>query len=314
MPGSNDNPQREMPFAEHLEELRWHLLRSILYVTVLAALSWYYYDAIYHLVSTPVKHAFESADYTADLVYMDILEPLYFRLQVVLAAAVILALPLIIWEIWRFVAPGLFAEERRFAAPLIPFSIVLCFAGCVLVYYALPIAFEFLLKFAPPSGEARVMQHLQRYYFFLLRMMIGAAVAFQTPVVLLLMGKLELVTSRGLMRFWRHSVLVCFTIAAIITPTIDPFNMAIIAVPLVSLYFLSVVLVWFVEVGRRRRASRETSDGPGEPPPPPPAPEPDVAPPPPLATAPPPIDRSILGPLPTTEPDAEDEALFNPEE
>ena len=341
---TNDNPQREMPFTGHLEELRGHVLRSLLYVCFFSCFAWYYYDPIYNLVATPLVKAFANAGFNPHMVFLDIMEPLMFKLQVVLAAAVVFALPFVIWEVWRFVAPGLYQDERVFVQPLLPFSIVLCFAGFALIYFALPIAFEFLLKFAPRPGEvgagagaenAELMQHLQKYFFFLLRMMICAGVVFQTPIVMVLLGQLELVTSRGLLGFWRHAILICFTVAAIITPTIDPFNMSIIAIPLVGLYFMSVVLVWFVEKKRARLARKKgdepDGDGPGEVPalPPPddsppaiaaeadppvakteavvetaePVPADPPPPPVPVAGGAPIVDRSALGPL--ASPDAE---------
>lgn len=338
---SDDNPQREMPFTGHLEELRGHILRSILYICFFSCVAWYYYDPIYDLVSTPLMTAFGKAGFNPHMVFLDIMEPLLFKLQVVLAASVVFALPFIIWEAWRFVAPGLYTDERVFVQPLLPFSIVLCFAGFALIYFALPLAFEFLLKFAPQPGSesAELMQHLQKYFFFLLRMMICAGVVFQTPIVMLLLGQLEIVTAAGLLRLWRHAILVCFTIAAIITPTIDPFNMSIIAVPLVGLFFLSVVLVWFVEKKRARLARKagdtppdETppEDAPALPPPaetPPaitaeaepaaaePATEPTPLPPPPVpATGGAPIvDRSALGPLAAPDADDEPEQITNGE-
>ena len=322
------NPDKEMPFTQHLEELRWHLLRSVIYLMVLFFVCWEQYDPIYHLMSTPVRHAFEVAGYHAALVYMDVLEPLFFRIQVVFAAAVILGLPLMLWELWRFILPGLYPNERKFVRPLLPFSILLAYSGCVLVYFALPLAFEFLLKFAPPPEEAQVMQHLQRYYFFLIRMMIGSALTFQTPIIMVVLAQLELITAAALIRYWRHAVLVCFTISAIITPTVDPFNMTVMAAPLCFLYGLSVILVRFVELGHRRRAKGDQGDPPAGPAapggdPPPPAPAPSGTPPPPPAKTdltaapqplppPPVVDRGALGPLalppvepPPPEPDPE---------
>lgn len=339
------NRHKEMTVPEHLEELRWHIVRSMLYLCVTASACWYYYEPVYEFIAGPVIRAFEANQYEAKLIYLDILEPLLFRLQVVLAVGLVLALPLVIWEIWRFIAPALHDNEIVYVRPLMPFSILLCFAGFTLIYYALPLAFQFLLKFAPPVGEnVEMAQHLQRYFFFLLRMMIGAAVVFQMPVVILILGQLELVTAKGLIRYWRHSILINFTLAAIITPTIDPVNMSIIAVPLCALYFLSVLLVVWIE---RRRARRARDEG-SEPPPEPPAPAPEPPAPPPVpeasengepepaaepvvaapaepapapavtATGVPVVDRSILGPGLAAAPvvatvDEADEALFDPD-
>ncbi len=304
------NPEREMPFTHHLEELRWHLVRSIAYIGLAFSFAWYQFNPIYNLITTPVREAFRHAGLNVgNLVYMDVLEPLFFRLNISFWSALIFALPLIIWEVWRFVAPGLHQHERRHVAPLLPFSLLLCLLGFTLVYFALPMAFEFLLKFAPPAGDAQVFQHLEKYAYFLLRMMLGTALVFQSPIVLLLMGQLELVTARGLLTYWRHAVLVCFAIAAIITPTIDPVNMSVIAVPMVGLYFLSIGLVWYVERGRARQAARDAAAAPPDEPPDagptdePPDRPPDEPPPPPAEPEPPVIDRSVLGPLANRPPE-----------
>lgn len=313
------DPKR-MPFSHHLEELRWHLLRSILYLCLAAGFSWWQYDTVYGLIAGPINHAYHSAGIEPKLLFLDFLEPLFFRIQIVMAAAVVITLPLVIYEIWRFVKPGLHPEEQRFVGPLLPFSLLLCFAGFALIYFALPLAISFLLKFLPQTDEIDLRQNPQRYLFFLVRMMIGAGVVFQTPIVMLLLAQLELVTAAGLLRFWRHAVLVCFIVAAIITPTVDPLNMSIIAIPLVGLFFLSVLLVWRVDRKRARQQAREaaqagaetTPEAPAEPPEPAPEPvatpaTPSLLPPAREALAPEPapdpgnpppmIDRSVLGPL-----------------
>jgi len=329
-PKPEPNPTKEMPFTQHLEELRWHILRALIYLVVLSCLAWHYYDIVYKLLTDPLLRGFRNAGVPANLTFLHFIDPLLFRLQIVLTASVVVGLPLLLWEIWRFVAPGLYTNERRYVGPLLPFSILLCLAGIALVYFALPIAIEFLLKFMPRTPDAAggpapgLIQDPQRYFFFFMRMMVGAGIAFQTPIVILLLGQLELVTARGLLQYWRHSVIVNFTIAAIVTPTIDPFNMSIIGVPLCLLYFLSVILVWFVERGRARAAAGQPVETPAEeaaaqtplltagdeavepapsdeltqpvePEPPAPAPAPTV------------IDRAMLGPLATGGEDAWDE-------
>lgn len=314
--------ERNMPFTEHLEELRWHILRSILYVIVLTCFAWYQYDAIYRLVTTPIVHAYEAGGFEAKMLFLDFLEPLLFKLQIAFSAGIVLSLPLVLWEVWRFIRPGLLANEQKFVRPLIPFSILLCLAGLAMVYFALPLAIRFLLEFAPKDGDAELRQNPQRYFFFLIRMMIGSALTFQTPIVLLLLAQLELVTAKGLLKLWRHAVLVCFILAAIITPTVDPINMSVIALPLCALYFLSLILVWMVERKRARLAKREALKNPpvagGEtkalPPPPPDTPPVDpaptkaaaaTAPAPPPPSVPPVVDRSVLGPRALPPPDDE---------
>lgn len=248
----DDNPNREMPFTQHLEELRSHLMRVLIYVTVSMCLTWSLYDrGLGALFVDPIQRAFTAAEMDVKLVFTHFLDPLFFKLQVVATAAVLLTLPLIMWEIWRFVAPGLYQGERKHLGPLLPFSIVLAFSGAALVYFAVPIAVQFLLQFVPDDKAFNIFQDPQKYYFFFLRMLLGSAIAFQSPLVFLVLGKLEIISAAGMMRFWRHAVLVNCVVAAVITPTIDPFNMSIVAGPLCFLYFLSVVLVWFNERSRR---------------------------------------------------------------
>lgn len=332
-PRRSDRPaaepdERNMPFTEHLEELRWHILRAILYIIALSCFCWWQYQAVYHLIANPITNAMAANGFDAKMLFLHFLDPLLFKLQIAFAGGIILALPLILWEVWRFVRPGLMPNEQKFVRPLVPFSIFLCFAGLVLIYFALPLAIQFLLKFAPSGNDAELRQDPQRYFAFLIRMMIGSALTFQTPIVLLLLAQLELVTAQGLLKLWRHAVLICFVLAAIITPTIDPFNMAVIALPLCGLYFLSLILVWMVERKRAKLAKRAAAknpppaDGenkalpapsPDEPPAAPAvSPKPvaaDPSPPPSLPVVPPVVDRSVLGPraLPPAD-DEPDEA------
>lgn len=264
----DENPTREMPFTAHLEELRWHILRSLIYLVIAMCGLWYVYDSwLQSFFFQPIHDAFVSAageGHGTDfkLVFSHFLDPFFFKLQVIATVAVLITLPLLLWEIWRFVAPALYKDEKRHLGPLLPFSVVLALLGAMLVYYAVPLAIRFMLIFVPTGGEASgdiaVFQDMQKYYFFYLRMLLGAAIAFQSPLVFMVLGKLELVTARGMMRFWRHAVLINTILAAVITPTPDPINMSIVALPLILLYFLSVGLVWFNE--RTVRRTREAAE------------------------------------------------------
>ncbi|MBI5832307.1 MAG: twin-arginine translocase subunit TatC [Armatimonadetes bacterium] len=246
------NPTKEMPFTQHLDELRSHLMRVLIYVMVTGCLMWSLYDRwLEQIFVKPIERAFIAANMNVKLVFTHFLDPLFFKLQVVATAAVLVTLPFILWEIWRFIAPGLHKGERKNLGPMLPFSVLLAFAGCGMVYVIVPFAVQFLLQFVPKDQAFSIFQDPQKYYYFFLRLMLGSAIAFQSPLVFMVLGKLELVSSKGMVGYWRHAVLVNFVVAALITPTIDPFNMSLVALPLCFLYFLSVVLVWFTERGRR---------------------------------------------------------------
>jgi sec-independent protein translocase protein TatC len=313
------NPNREMPFTEHLLELRTHLIHAIRYLVVGMAICAWKYNAIMEFMIHPIKVAFDAAGIPTKFLYTHLVDPMFFSLQVVLSGGLVLALPFILWEIWRFVAPGLYPAERKYVKPLLPCSLLLCLAGFALVYHAMPIAFRFLLTFIPADRQQfELRQEPPRYFLLVAQMMLSAAVTFQAPIIFFLLGQLGLVTSRAMLVYWRHAVLACFTLAAFITPTIDPFTMSTVAIPLCGLYAASVGLVWGIEVKRRRDAARAASQPP---PPAPPSSEPPALPPPPPETgpdeppaAPPPVEppppppepapvtRAMLGPLAVPSP------------
>jgi len=244
---------REMDFFEHLEELRVRLIRCILYAAIGMAVAWRYAQPIMDLLLHPVKPAV--MEHGGRIVYTHLLEPFMMQIQVALVGGLVLAAAPILWEIWAFVAPGLLPHERRYVLYTLPASILLFFAGVLTAYFALPVAFRFLLQFMSPGTE--LYQSLKLYLLFLLRMLLAFGLVYQSPLVLMFLALLEVLSLETLLSKWRHAVFSCFLIAAIVTPTWDPINMTLLALPLTLLYGLSLILVWGVEFFRRRRRARE---------------------------------------------------------
>jgi len=179
--------------------------------------------------------------------FQTVVEPLLVRFQVVLAAGIILLSPFIFHQVWAFVYPALYPQERRAVRPLIPASFVLFWCGVALAYKVIPVFFLFLLAFA---NEAQVLNSVKWYIPFLAKVCLSMGIVFQMPIVFWLLGKLGIVTAAGLLHVWRHAVVVIFVVAAIITPTWDPFNLCLLAVPMCALYFISVFLVWMTQRAR----------------------------------------------------------------
>jgi len=160
-------------------------------------------------------------------------------------AGLILASPLVTMELWGFVAPALTREEKRPLKWIAPLSIVLFASGVALCYVALPRAAGWLVSNIPKGTEFRpfVAQNL----LFVVKMLLAFGIAFELPVVLMLLGKLGIISSRTLRSYWRQAILLLALFAAVITPSSDAFSMMIMAVPLCLLYVLSIVLVKLVE-------------------------------------------------------------------
>ncbi|HIE52850.1 MAG TPA: twin-arginine translocase subunit TatC [Armatimonadetes bacterium] len=250
-------PDKEMEFTEHLEELRWRLVRCLGYVALGMFLSWQFYDLLSHLIQGPIERAFVSAGLEAKLVFMDLLEPLLLKLQVCLVAGVVFMSPLLFIEVWGFIAPALLPHEKRYALIVFPAAVVLFGSGVALAYFVLPIAFAFLLKFIPPGVV--YYQHLTRYLYLFLRMLLAFGLVFQLPIVMSFLALLEIVSFEFLRAQRRIAIFLCFVLAAVITPTYDPINMSIVGLPLVVLFEISIWAVYFIE---RRRTAAKMQDQP----------------------------------------------------
>ncbi|MFA0758813.1 MAG: hypothetical protein KEFWMYNX_002499 [Candidatus Fervidibacter sp.] len=244
--GEGPPGDREMSFWEHLEELRARLLRSFLYITLGSVVGWIYYQPILNWVTHPVAPTLKAMKVPV-LVFQNVAEPFLLRLQVSVAAGIVIAFPFVLYEVLAFIWPALYPHEKRFVLRLVPLSLLLFVLGVVTVYGLLPPAFLWLLSFTPKEPPSLLLNFGRQYIWLVVKLMVAMGLMFQMPLVLMFLGHLGLVSVKGLLRYWRHAVIAIFTVAAIVTPTWDPINMTLWAMPIVVLYFLSVVLVALVQ-------------------------------------------------------------------
>ncbi|MFA0749005.1 twin-arginine translocase subunit TatC [Fervidibacter sp.] len=241
---------REMSFWEHLAELRSRLLWAILFWAIGSVIAWVYYDKIFWMLVKPIEPALRK--YEIPVTLQSIFEPLMLKLQISIAAGLVIAFPGILYEVIAFVWPALYPHEKRFALKLIPASLILFGAGVFLAYNLIPVAALFMLQMGLPQAEnpgikIQVLNFARQYLWSVAKIAAACGVLFQMPLVMMFLGKLGIVSAKGLMRYWRHAIVAIFTLSAIITPTIDPVNMTLLAGPIVGLYFLSVLLVYLTQ-------------------------------------------------------------------
>ncbi len=230
---------REAELSEHLGELRTRIIRSIVYVALAAVAAWFLYDPlIYPFLTRPV-----AARTTFLLTH--IAEGFMIKFQVTMIAGVILAAPLVTFEIWGFVAPGLTREEKKPIWWIAPLCVVLFACGVATAYLIFPAAVTFFISYVPKGVELRPT--VGSTITFVTKMLLAFGLVFELPVVLLFLGKLGIVSSKLLRSQWRYAVVILSIVAAVATPSSDAFSMAAMAVPLVVLYGLSILLVKFVE-------------------------------------------------------------------
>ncbi len=251
---------REMDFFEHLEELRNRILRSLAYLIVGMVVAWFLREDIFAFVRHPLDVAIDPSAWPPgrepDLIGDKVTTGFVFAFQVAFFGGIMLAFPLIALEAWLFIEPALLDHERKYALIVLPFSVLLFVGGVGFCYTIAPIGIKFLLGFQK-GFEMRPLLNLVEYMRFIIRLFIIFGLVFQLPLVLMFLSFVGLVSSRQLIEKWRYAVVAIFIIAAIATPTTDPFTMTVMAGPVVALYGLSILLAMLVERGRRRREAEE---------------------------------------------------------
>lgn len=257
MPIDRDEEQKEeqeeelhgqMSFFDHLEELRRRILHSLIAVGVAFAACWYFADDLFKIFFELIQKA------GGQLNQNDITEAFTIELKMAIMAAIFLASPFILAQVWLFISPGLYRRERRYALPFIISSSLLFVLGGLFGYYvALPVGIKFLIGFGKNLGLSTLL-NVSAAFDLVFALEVGMGVVFEIPALIFLLSRLGLVSGPFLLRNAKYALLGCIIAAAIITPTGDIGNMMILAVPMIALYGLGI-LVAFV-FGKKR--TRET--------------------------------------------------------
>jgi sec-independent protein translocase protein TatC len=243
-----NHDEKRAELVEHLAELRNRLVRIALYVVAGAIAAWVLYDRLlFPVLTRPMLAILRKMD--SKFLLTGFPEAFMIQMQICLVAGLIIVLPLVTLELWGFVSPGLTASEKRPLKWIIPMSIVLFLMGVVLCYFILPKAFQWFSLYIPKNAELR--PSVQQSILFTVKMLFAFGVAFELPVVLMLLAKVGIVNSRMLRAHWRTCIVAVSVVAAIATPSNDVFSMLCMAIPLALLFLMSIFLVWLVEEERR---------------------------------------------------------------
>lgn len=239
-------PQEEtlprMSLLAHLEELRRRIIRSFLAVTVTFFVCWSFSEEIFQFLARPIYRYLPEG---SKLTFLGVTDPFILYFKVAALAALFLASPVVLYQVWRFVAPGLYLREKRYSVPFVLVSTLFFLGGGAFAYLvAFPFAIEFLLGM---GGEFEALITIERYFGFLLTVILGLGVMFEVPILIFLLARMGVVTPAFLMKHFRWAVLLIFIAAAILTPTPDVVNLCIFALPTIGLYLLGVFAAWIVD-------------------------------------------------------------------
>ena len=256
----SDIEQSRAPLMEHLVELRKRLIWSALALLLAFGVCFYFADRIFAFLAQPLVQAFPPGE--GKLVYTKLYEAFFVEVRVAFFAAFFLAFPIIANQIWAFVAPGLYSKEKRAFLPFLIATPLLFLLGGALAYYGvMPTAFRFFLGFQGDLGgiEQEALPSIGEYLSLVMHFILAFGISFLLPVLLMLLERAGIVTRDQLKRGRRYAILAAFLIAAVATPP-DVLSQFMLAVPLIMLYELSLLAIWFTE--RRRAREPVVSDTP----------------------------------------------------
>jgi sec-independent protein translocase protein TatC len=251
------NPKGEMPFLDHLEELRWRIFWSLLAITIGAVVAFaiVYYFNVLELLIAPVRRA--RNDPSFQLIYLSPADPFMIKLKLALVMGVILAFPVVVYQVWSFLSPALEKQEKRAIVPALYMGLVLFVGGVAMGYFlALPGMLEFFAKF---EGEAMKSQlEITKTLAMITKMLLAFGVVFELPVVIMVLTALGLVTPEFLREKRRHNAVAMTALASFITPG-DVITLTVMMlVPLLLLYEMSIFLS--AGIMRRRRAHEAATE------------------------------------------------------
>jgi sec-independent protein translocase protein TatC len=256
----NESDKDQMPtmgFLDHLEELRKRLVYSIIAIAVGFFACWGYAERIYGVMQRPIMEALQRNGLSAKLVYINPTEPFNLYLKVGMMAGLFVASPFVLYQIWCFISPGLYRNEKKYVMPFMASTIALFVAGGYFGYkIVLPQALVFLIGY---GKDFQPMITLSEYSSLFLTIIVGLGVIFEMPILVFFLSLMGIVTSSWMWKNIRYAILAIFVIAAIVSPTPDILNMCIFAAPMVGLYVLSTGIAWLVHPDQRNKRAAKKS-------------------------------------------------------
>lgn len=229
-----------MSFLDHLDELRTRLVRALLAVVAGFIIAFAFIERLFGFIMRPLQAVLPDG---GKLVYTEPAEAFLLYMKVAALVGLLLATPVVLYQVWMFVAPGLYANEKKFAIPFVLFATVFFIAGAAFSHYMVfPWAWQFFAGFT--TDYMQFMPRIQPVFSLYVKLMLAMGLVFQLPTLVFFLARVGLVTPRFLVKHVKYAILIIFIIAAVITPTADPVTQALVAGPMMVLYALSIVIAW----------------------------------------------------------------------
>jgi sec-independent protein translocase protein TatC len=246
-----------MSLIEHLEELRRRLIHSAVYLVLGFFIAYGFHDRIATFMVEPITFALTRHHQIPKLGYLNPIDPFNFYIKLSFVAGAILASPFVLYQVWLFISPGLYRNEKRYVMPFMTAAIGLFLAGAFFGYhYVYPGALDFLLGY---GKQFTPMVTISEYTDLFMTVILGMGASFELPVLIYFLALFGIVSPKWLWKNIKYAILVIVIIAAAITPTPDPFQVLVFATPMLGLYLLGILVAYLVHPSRRDRKKQEAA-------------------------------------------------------
>src|ERR1041385_5577886 len=241
-----DDGEAKMSFLEHLDELRKRIIYSAISIGVGFGISFLFIQQLFDFVMKPLAAGLPAGQH---LIYTEPTEAFVLYIQIAAIAGLVLALPLVMTQVWLFIAPGLYAHEKKMAIPFILMSSIFFILGAAFSHYVVfPLTWKFFVSFT--SDYLTFMPRIEPAFALYIKMILAFGVVFQMPTIVLFLARMGVVTARFLWRHTKYAILIIVIVSAIVTPDGGGVSLVAMSIPLVALYMLSIVLAWIF--GKKR--------------------------------------------------------------
>jgi sec-independent protein translocase protein TatC len=244
----NQSPFTDMPFLDHLEELRVRLIKAVASILLVSIAAFVFSERIMNFLATPIDKVY----------FMSPTEAFMVQIKISLGIGVIGSAPIIIYQLWMFVLPALYEKEVKHVLPIVIFSTIFFYGGgAFCLFYVIPMALNFLMKFGGERLEPLIS--VSEYFVFVTRMVLAFAIVFELPVVSYFLGKIGILSHRFMSRGRRYAAVIILVLSAVLTPP-DIFSQVALGIPLYLLYELSILIVYLTGRHGRKSKSGENDD------------------------------------------------------
>ena len=247
-PAELENESAKMSFLDHLDELRRRIVYALIGVALGVVVAVFFLDPIFDFVMRPMQAALEPGQ---RLIFTDPTEALMLKLKMAVIAGLLLASPAVMSQVWLFIAPGLYSNEKKLAIPFVALSSICFVGGAAFAHYVVfPLTWKFFASFA--SDLITFMPRIEPAFGLYMKLLLIFGAVFQMPTLVLFLARLGIVTARFLIRNMKYAILIMFIVGAVLSPGTDPVGQILLAGPMFVLYLISIGLAWIF--GKKRRA------------------------------------------------------------